>query len=148
MLAERVAVLETSPEPLSGSREAEADPTPAAARLRVNEAKLLRDTQYRERWLLWMTLHLRRTYADLQRLLGLPDAEYANFLATMAQLELEQALRSWTVTDNEVSWLPTSSPAQNKSETVPTGQLGDHRRRLSSRQWRLLPNFSATSAPQ
>jgi hypothetical protein len=122
MLAERVAVLEASREPLSGSREAEADTTPATdrdpsatpaepdssqialqrrdteawlARFRANQAKLLRNTLYRERWLTMRTLQLRRTYTDLQGILGLSDVEYANFLATIAQFELEQTLRNY-----------------------------------------------------
>ena len=128
MLAERVAVLETSPARSSGSPEAEADPTPAAirdpsgtpaesptsqtasqrhdtdariARLPASHLTLLRNTQYRERWLTRTTLHLRRIYADLQLHLGLSDAEYADFLATMAQLQLEQALRSWEVPQDQ-----------------------------------------------
>ena len=65
------------------------------ARFRVNEAKLLRNTLYRERWLTMRTLQLRRTYTDLQGLLGLSDVEYADFLATIAQFELEQTLRNY-----------------------------------------------------
>lgn len=62
---------------------------------RVNEALLLRNPEYRERWLTVMALNLRRIYSDLQRLLGLSEAEYGALLANMAQFELEQALRSF-----------------------------------------------------
>jgi hypothetical protein len=120
--AERVAALESALDRVSGNTVSDAqsstavDPAPSAtpaepdssqialqrrdtearlARFRLNEAKLLRDTQYRERWLTMRTLELRRTYTDLQRLVGLSDAKYADFLATMAQLELEQELRRW-----------------------------------------------------
>lgn len=166
LLAERVAVLETSPERLSGSPEAEAGPTPTAdrdpsgtpaespaaqtasqrhdtdarlARLRVNEAELLRNTRYRERWLTTMTLHLRRTYADLQRHLGLSDAEYADFLAAMAQLQLEQALRSWEVPqDQSLDLAERVAAARQQSMNAETARrqlLRDTLGESKYRQW-------------
>jgi hypothetical protein len=64
------------------------------ARYRESETRLLQNEQYRERWLALTMLRLRQTYADLQRLLGLSDAEYESFLTTMAQFELEQTQRN------------------------------------------------------
>lgn len=122
LLAGRVAALESALDPMPGSSKPAVDPTPVVdpiardapteptasrtvsqshdtdmrfARFRSNEVQLLRNPQYRESWLANMTLHLRRIYADLQRLLGLSDTEYEAFLAIMAQFEHEQALRGF-----------------------------------------------------
>lgn len=124
-LAERIVALESARDQVSGRPMARANSTPAdhpepsgvpgvpggpdASRappgsrgaferlnqFRSAEAQLLRNAQYRERWLAMTTLQLQRTYADLRRLLGLSDTEYASFLATMAQFELEQTLRNF-----------------------------------------------------
>lgn len=81
----------------SRAHPAGSDALQRLAQLRINESRLLRDPRYRERWLAWMSLRLRASYADLQRSLGLSDTEYESFLATLAHFELEQTLRSYDV---------------------------------------------------
>lgn len=67
----------------------------AFTQFRLSEAQRLRSPRYRESWLAMTALSLRRTYPDLQRILGLSEAEYADFLETMAQFELELTLRNY-----------------------------------------------------
>lgn len=86
-----------------------------------------------------MTLHLSRTYADLQRLVGLSDAEYADFLTTMAQLQLEQTLRSWEVPrDQSLDLTARFAAARQQSmdaETARRQVLRDTLGESKYRQW-------------
>lgn len=65
----------------------------ALLNVREREAQLMRNAQYRDRWLTMQTLRLRGTYAELQHLLGLSDSEFDVLLSRMTQFELEAAMR-------------------------------------------------------
>jgi hypothetical protein len=93
-----------------------------------------------------MTLHLRRTYADLQRLLGLSDAEYADLMATMAQLELEQALRSWEVPQDQNLDLATRvAAARQQSMNVETARRQVLRDALGESKYRQWIDYQRTA---
>ena len=93
------------------------------------------------------TLQLRQTYADLQQVLGLSDAEFDVFLAKMTQFELEQTLQNLDapidrdLTREERIAASSQLAAQTEAARRLTlhDALGDARYRQWADHQRLLP---------
>jgi hypothetical protein len=114
---------------------------------RESEAHRLRSPQYRERWLAMKTLQRRQTYADLQQVLGLSDAEFDAFLATMTQFELEQTLqnleapldRELTRDQRRAASRQLAAQAEAARRQALRNALGDTRYRQWADHQRLVP---------